>query len=384
MTLLDQLQNQTRSLLETLVACPSVTPDDANCQQIIAEQLQSVGFATESLRFGEVDNLWATHGEHGPLLVFAGHTDVVPTGDLNEWQSNPFQPSEREGYLYGRGCADMKSGLSAMIVAAMQYAKVRPEHAGRIGFLITSDEEGIATDGTVRVMEALAERGEQINYAIVGEASSESELADRVMIGRRGSLSGNLRVIGKQGHIAYPHTAINPIHQLAPALAELAETVWDEGNEHFPPTSFQCSNLNAGVGANNVIPGVADLQFNFRFCTESDPDDLKARVIRFLDKYGFDYELTWNLSGLPFITNDGELTQVVSDTIQDHRGQPPQLFTGGGTSDARFIAPSGAQVVELGPVGKTAHKIDERVRIEDLGKLSAIYLDIIGRLLDNA
>lgn len=368
-------------LTQALIACKSITPEDGGCQQLIAAQLEAVGFETHHLRFEDTDNLWAVHGDSGPVFCFAGHTDVVPPGDLTQWDSDPFQPEIRGEHLYGRGAADMKSGLAAMISAAVNFVTAQPDHSGRVAFLITSDEEGVATNGTQKVIEWLQQRNETIDYCIVGEASSVASLGDRVMVGRRGSLLGKLTVVGKQGHIAYPHLADNPIHHLAPALAALTTIEWDQGNAYFPPTSFQVSNLRAGEGADNVIPGTATAWFNFRYATESSADTLKTRVHDTLDALGFKYELEWRLSGEPFLTGEGELTRAVSAVIEKHTGSPPELSTAGGTSDARFISPIGAQVVELGPINATIHKINERVRVDDLPRLAKLYQDTLAALI---
>ena len=368
-------------LTRELIRLPSVTPEDAGCQQLMAERLQAIGFRVEHLRFGDVDNFWAERGDSGPILVFAGHTDVVPTGPETDWQSPPFEPSERDGYLYGRGAADMKASLAAMVVACERFVEAHPDHEGRIGFLITSDEEGPAVDGTVKVVEWLQGQDKQIDYCLVGEPSSEQRLGDIIKNGRRGSLGGLLTVKGVQGHIAYPQLADNPIHRAAPALAELAAETWDEGNEFFPPTSFQVSNISGGTGASNVIPGELEVMFNFRFSTEQTATDLQARTEAILDKHNLDFSLEWNLSGEPFITGAGELVEAAVDSIREHLDRNVELSTAGGTSDGRFIAPTGAQVLELGPVNATIHKIDERVLIEDLEPLALLYQGILERLL---
>ena len=371
-------------LTRALIARRSLTPDDAGCCALIGERLQRLGFALEWIGAGGVTNLWATYGSGAPLLVLAGHTDVVPTGPVERWASDPFEPSIRDGVLYGRGAADMKSGLAAMVCAAEHLLAAGPI-TGTLAFLITSDEEGPAQHGTKHVVEVLKARGVKPDYAIVGEATGEHRLGDRITIGRRGSLGCNLRVLGKQGHVAYPLKADNPIHRLAPALAELVAIEWDRGNAHFPPTSFQVSNLNAGTGANNVIPGEAAVVFNFRYCTESTADGLKARVHEVLDRHGLRYEADWWHSGQPFLTRHGALIEATRAAIRDVTGiADPQTFTGGGTSDARFIAPMGAEVIELGPVNDSIHKIDEHVLVADLDRLSAIYEGILRRLLSPA
>lgn len=363
-----------------LIARRSLTPDDAGCCELIAQRLRPLGFAIEYVNAGGVTNLWATQGSGGPLLILAGHTDVVPTGPREHWATDPFVPTIRDGVLYGRGAADMKSGLAAM-VCATERLLARRSLKGRLAFLITSDEEGAARHGTRHAVDVLKARGIKPDYAIVGEATAAAQLGDRITIGRRGSLGCNLKVLGKQGHVAYPDKADNPIHRLAPALAELCATRWDDGNAHFPPTSFQVSNLHSGTGANNVIPGHADLIFNFRFCTESTAEDLKARVTEVLDRHGLRYEADWWLSGEPFLTAPGALIEAAQASIAEITGLTPSLFTGGGTSDARFLAPWGAQTVEIGPVNDSIHKVDEHVNVADLPRLSAIYERILDRLL---
>lgn len=374
------IANPVLELTRALIKRRSLTPDDAGCCELIAERLRGLGFTLEYIDAGGVTNLWATRGCGAPMLILAGHTDVVPTGPLEDWDSDPFEPTIRNGLLYGRGAADMKSGLAAMVCAAERFL-ARREPRGTLAFLITSDEEGAARHGTRHAVEVLRSRGIRPHYAIVGEATAAARLGDRIVIGRRGSLGCNLRVLGRQGHVAYPDKADNPIHRLAPALAELVATRWDEGNAHFPPTSFQISNLHSGTGANNVIPGHADLIFNFRFCTESTAEDLKTRVTEILNRHGLRYEADWWLSGEPFLTRDGELIQAAQASIADITGQTPTLFTGGGTSDARFLAPWGAQTVEIGPVNDSIHKVNEHVAIADLMPLSMIYERILDRLL---
>ncbi|HEX7034469.1 MAG TPA: succinyl-diaminopimelate desuccinylase [Pseudomonadales bacterium] len=365
-----------------LLRRPSVTPDDAGCQALLAERLTAAGFRCRSLPFGRVSNLWATRGSGGPLFVFAGHTDVVPPGPDAAWSSPPFEPQIRGGYLYGRGAADMKSSLAAMLVATERFLAARPSHPGRIGFLITSDEEGDAVDGTRAVIDALTREGERIDYCVVGEPSSADALGDTIRIGRRGSLNGYLVVQGVQGHVAYPDRADNPIHRLAPALAELAATRWDDGNAHFPPTSWQASNIRAGTGASNVIPGELSLEFNFRYCTEQTAAGLERRVEEVLRRHGLRYRLRWQLSGEPFLTAaGGELVSAVQQSVREVTGRTPELSTGGGTSDGRFIAPTGAQVVELGPCNATIHKVDERIAVADLAPLAAVYQRLLERLL---
>ena len=369
------------NLLFDLLRRPSITPDDAGCQDIIAARLGKLGFECETLVFGEVTNLWARRGTGSPVFCFAGHTDVVPPGDVNDWQSDPFEPDIRGEHVYGRGSADMKSGLAAMVVAVERFLGDHPDHPGSIAFLITSDEEGRARDGTLKVMEALTNRGEEIDWCVIGEPSSHAELGDVVRIGRRGSLSGMLDVRGVQGHVAYPQLADNPIRRFAPVLAELHGIVWDEGNEFFPPTSFQVVNIQSGVGAPNVTPAQLSARFNFRYSTEWDHHRLKERVQAILDAHDIDYELRWHLSGEPFLTEPGQLIDAVSKAVEEHTGRAPELSTGGGTSDGRFISPAGVDVVELGPISASIHKIDEHVRMDDVGTLTSMYQRILELLL---
>ena len=364
-----------------LIARNSVTPADAGCQRVMAERLAALGFTIETLRFGNVDNLWARRGEASPVLCFAGHTDVVPTGPLEEWRSNPFAPSIRDGVLYGRGAADMKSGLAAMITATEAFVSEHPDHTGSIAFLITSDEEGPSVDGTKRVVEVLRERAQQIDYCVVGEPSSQTEVGDTIKIGRRGSLSGRLTVHGVQGHVAYPQLAENPVHTLAPALAELTLLRWDEGDEFFQPTSFQISNLNAGTGAPNVIPGELKARFNLRFSPVQSIETLKEIVESVLRKHGVRFTIDWYVSGMPFYTPPGALSDATVEAVKAVRGEAPVLSTGGGTSDGRFIAPMGAQVVELGVTNATIHKVNECVAIAEIEQLEKMYLGILQRLL---
>ncbi|HKK05191.1 MAG TPA: succinyl-diaminopimelate desuccinylase [Gammaproteobacteria bacterium] len=371
----------TLELAKALIARASVTPEDAGCQALMAERLSAIGFTVEHLRFGEVDNLWARRGKEAPRLAFAGHTDVVPTGPVERWASPPFEPTEQDGNLYGRGAADMKGSLAAMVTACERFVAAHPDHQGSIAFLITSDEEGPSIDGTVKVIEALEARGEKIDWALVGEPSSNRSLGDTIKNGRRGSLSGALRVRGKQGHVAYPHLADNPVHRLAPALAELCATEWDRGNDHFPPTTFQVSNLHAGTGATNVIPGELEMLFNFRFSTEVTDEQLRERVEDILNRYDVDYDLDWTLSGHPFLTPAGELVSAAREAITEVCGIDAELSTAGGTSDGRFIAPTGAQVLELGPLNATIHQVDEHVAIADLDGLSSLYERILIKLL---
>ncbi|WP_437883177.1 succinyl-diaminopimelate desuccinylase [Pseudomonas sp. LRF_L74] len=365
-----------------LIRRPSVTPEDADCQTLMCERLAAAGFTIERMRIGEVDNFWAVRGGEGPVLCFAGHTDVVPTGPLQAWQHAPFDAQvDEDGMLCGRGAADMKGSLASMIIAVERFVAEHPNHKGRIAFLITSDEEGPAQHGTKAVVERLRERNERLDWCIVGEPSSTTLLGDVVKNGRRGSLGATLSVYGKQGHVAYPHLAQNPIHLAAPALAELAGEHWDHGNDYFPPTSFQISNLNAGTGASNVIPGELKALINFRFSTESSVDSLESRTKAILDKHGLDYHLEWALSGLPFLTQPGELLDAVAASIRETTGRETTPSTSGGTSDGRFIATLGTQVVELGPVNATIHQINERVLASDLDLLADIYQQTLVKLL---
>ena len=371
----------TLDLSRALIERPSVTPDDHGCQQLLAERLQAIGFRIEQLRFADVDNLWARRGDATPLFVFAGHTDVVPPGPLDDWDSPPFEPVIRDGLLYGRGAADMKCSIAAMVTACERFVADHPDHAGSIAFLITSDEEGPSINGTVKVIEALQARGEQIDCCLVGEPSSKTHTGDTIKNGRRGSLNGILKIRGQQGHVAYPHLADNPIHKAAPALAELSSVEWDQGNEFFPPTTLQISNIRAGSGTENVIPGVLDILFNLRFSTESTAESIKSRVEDILTRHGLDYTLTWKLSGKPFLTAAGDLVDAARTAIQAVAGIDTELSTSGGTSDGRFIAPTGAQVLELGPVNATIHQINECVNVAELDTLSAIYEEILKQLL---
>jgi succinyl-diaminopimelate desuccinylase len=373
--------SQALELAENLIARRSVTPADEGCQQLIAQRLKAVGFSVEPLRFGNVENLWARRGAAAPVFCFAGHTDVVPTGPLEEWRSDPFVPTQREGLLYGRGAADMKTGLAAMVTATEEFVRRHPRHRGSIAFLITSDEEGPSVDGTKRVAEALAGRGERIDWCLVGEPSSEATIGDTVKVGRRGSLSGRLTVHGVQGHVAYPQLAENPVHTLAPALAELTRHVWDEGTEHFQPTTFQVSNLNAGTGAPNVIPGELKARFNLRYSPVQTLEKLKSTVEEILRKHGVRYTIEWYVSGEPFYTAPGQLSDAVGEAVAQVTGARPRLSTGGGTSDGRFIAPLGAQVVELGVVNASIHKVNECVRVADLEALERMYLNVLRKLL---
>lgn len=371
----------TLDLAIDLIQRPSVTPEDEGCQALMMARLAAIGFHCEPLRFGEVDNFWAVRGDEGPLLCFAGHTDVVPTGPESDWQTPPFEPEISGGMLRGRGAADMKGSLAAMVTACERFVSEHPDHHGRIAFLITSDEEGPAKNGTVKVVEWLESQGEKIDWCVVGEPSSTDAVGDVIKNGRRGSLGAVLKVRGIQGHVAYPHLAKNPIHLAAPALAELAAEQWDDGNDFFPATSFQISNINGGTGATNVIPGELEVVFNFRFSTELTADMLQQRTEAILDKHGLDYALEWNLSGQPFLTSEGPLVEAAQNAIRRVTGRDTVLSTAGGTSDGRFIAPTGAQVVELGPVNATIHKVDECVNAEDLNQLSAMYQAMMDDLL---
>jgi len=381
--------SRTLQLAEQLIARRSVTPEDGGCQALIAARLQPLGFACETLQCGPDDlrvaNLWAVRrgsaGRDGLLLAFAGHTDVVPTGPLAQWASDPFVPTHRDGRLHGRGAADMKTSIAAMVVAIEEFVAAHPGHAGSIAVLFTSDEEGPALDGTVRVVERLQARGERLDACVVGEPTSVQRLGDMIKNGRRGSLSGRLTVRGVQGHIAYPQLARNPIHLAAPALAELVATVWDGGNAYFPPTGFQVSNIHAGTGAGNVIPGELVVDFNFRFCTESTPESLQARVQAVLERHGLDAQVAWSLGGLPFLTPAGSLTEALARAIREETGATPELSTTGGTSDGRFIARICPQVVEFGPVNATIHKIDEHVAVEDIEPLKNVYRRTMENLL---
>src|SRR5262245_4626568 len=368
-------------LAKELIGRKSITPEDGGCQEVLAKRLSAAGFKCEPMKFGAVTNLWARRGSGHPVVCFAGHTDVVPTGPLSEWHSDPFVPTIRDGRLYGRGAADMKSSIAAFVVATEAFIQERPKHAGAIAFLPTSDEEGPAVDGTVRVVEALKKRGETVDYCIVGEPTSVDALGDMVKNGRRGSLSGKLTVRGVQGHVAYPHLARNPVHELAPALAELAATQWDKGNESFPPTTWQISNIHAGTGAANVIPGSAEVDFNFRFSTESTDASLKQRLESILKKNQLDYSIDWTLGAKPFLSKNGRLAQTVLEVGKRHTGQRGELSTTGGTSDARFIIEICPEVLELGPVNASIHKLNENIELGALKLLPQIYLDTLRALL---
>ncbi len=369
------------ALAQELIERRSVTPQDGGCQALIARRLERAGFRCESMPFGEVTNLWARRGSDRPLVCFAGHTDVVPTGPLSEWHSDPFVPTIRDGKLFGRGAADMKSSIAAFVVAAERFIAERPDHRGSIAFLLTSDEEGPSVDGTARVVERLKQRGETIDYCIVGEPSSVDALGDTLKIGRRGSLSAKLLVRGIQGHVAYPQLVKNPIHLLAPALAELVRTQWDQGNESFPPTSFQASNVHAGTGAGNVVPGAVELDFNFRFSTESSDASLRDRVESILRKHALDFSIQWTLGAKPFLSRRGRLADIVLQVAKRRTGHSGELSTTGGTSDARFIIDICPEVIELGPVNTSIHKLNEHIALQELEALPLIYLDTLRALL---
>ncbi|WP_337882406.1 succinyl-diaminopimelate desuccinylase [Chromobacterium haemolyticum] len=372
----------TLELARQLIRLDSVTPRDQGCQELMIARLEAIGFRVERMRFGDVDNFWARRGGDGPLVCFAGHTDVVPTGPLEQWDSPPFEPTVRNGLLYGRGAADMKASLAAFVTACEDFVALHPGHPGSIALLITSDEEGVAVDGSVKVVDALEARGETIDYCIVGEPTSDQALGDTIKNGRRGSLSGQLIVHGIQGHIAYPHLAKNPVHLMAPALAELAATRWDEGNAFFPPTSWQVSNIHAGTGASNIIPGHCEIRFNFRFSPESSAESLKERVCAILDRHGLGYELHWQLSGQPFLTQPGKLTDALGRAIAAVAGRQAELSTTGGTSDGRFIKRIARELVEFGPINATIHKLNECVEVADIEPLSAIYRRTLEQLLN--
>ncbi len=379
--LLNKMKNDILSLAQNLIRRPSISPDDQGCQQVIAERLEKLGFSIEWLPFNDTLNLWAKHGTTAPIFAFAGHTDVVPAGDENQWTYPPFSAEIVGDMLYGRGAADMKGSLAAMVVAAEEFVKANPNHQGTVALLITSDEEAAAKDGTVRVVETLMARGENIDYCLVGEPSSSQTLGDMVKNGRRGSLTGNLYIQGIQGHVAYPHLAENPVHKAVPFLQELTTYQWDKGNEFFPPTSLQIANIQAGTGSNNVIPGELFVQFNLRYCTEVTDDIIKNKVAEMLAKHGLKYCIEWNLSGKPFLTKLNKLVQAVVEALEKIVNISPQLDTGGGTSDARFIALMGGEVVELGPLNRTIHKVDECVSVTDLAILGKVYKSILEKLL---
>lgn len=375
------LANETLALTVELLKRRSLTPDDAGCHDLIAARLQKIGFHVERICHNGVDNLWARRGTAVPVVCFAGHTDVVPTGPLDQWLSDPFEPTLRDGQLYARGAADMKTSDAAFVIATERFVAAHPDHAGSIAFLLTSDEEGPATDGTVRVVEALKARGETLDYCIVGEPTSAAEFGDTIKNGRRGSLSGTLRIKGVQGHIAYPHLAKNPIHLAAPAIAELADTMWDEGNAYFPPTTWQISNMHSGTGATNVIPGEVEIQFNFRYSTASTAEGLIEAVNEILESHGLDFEIDWKLSGKPFLTPRGLLCDRLSEAIREITGLTPELSTTGGTSDGRFIADICREVVEFGPLNMSIHKLNEHVAVDNIEPLAVIYQKTLEKLL---
>lgn len=373
--------SNTLELLKDLIRRPSVTPKDEGCQDVLAARLSPLGFSEERLDFSDTQNLWLRRGQTKPLLVFLGHTDVVPPGPLESWQSPPFEPTIRDGKLYGRGAADMKGGIAAFVTAVERFVSKHPDHHGSIAVMMTSDEEGIATHGVVKVVEVLEARDEKIDWCLVGEPSSDKKIGDVIRVGRRGSLCAKLTVQGIQGHVAYPELADNPIHTFAPALKALTKEVWDRGNAFFPPTSLQISNIHSGTGAENIIPGSLEIQFNLRFCTELDEQKIKDRTHAILDKHGFNYDLQWRLSGNPFLTAHGELIDATHAAIKTVTGYETTDDTGGGTSDGRFIAPTGAQVIELGPLNETIHKVNENIAVDDLEVLSSIYEQILVNLL---
>ena len=368
--------SETRKLAEQLIELPSVTPDDGGCQSLLAKRLSQAGFSIDYLNFEDVSNLWAVIGDSGPLFTFVGHTDVVPPGPIESWDSAPFTPTVRDKFLFGRGAADMKSSLAAMVTAIERFLANNTLNF-KLAYLVTSDEEGPAINGIKRVIETFDSSNTKIDYCLVGEPSSSESLGDTIKIGRRGSLNGKLKLLGVKGHVAYPHLAKNPIHIAAPMLSELVSETWDRGNEHFPPTSFQISNVHAGVGVSNVIPGGIEIDFNFRYSTETNEELIKERVVNILNKHTSDYELEWSLSGKPFLTQASDFIEIISDSVQKVVGKKPLLSTAGGTSDGRFIAPTGAQVVELGPSNKTIHKVNECVQIDDIEQLSTIYEKIL-------
>ena len=369
--------SNTLELAKSLISKPSITPDDHGCQAIMIDRLKKIGFEIHPLKFGDVDNFWAVHGDSGPLFAFAGHTDVVPAGDENAWNTKPFEPTIKDGYLYGRGSADMKGGLASMVTATEKFIKENPNHKGRIAFLITSDEEGVAVNGTVKVMDYLKANEQKIDYCLLGEPSSTSSTGDVIKNGRRGSLNGVLKINGKQGHVAYPHLAKNPIHLVSPALDDLCNQEWDNGNDYFPATSFQISNMHSGDGVTNVIPGDAQVKFNFRYSTETNKENLQKKVHEILDLHNLDYSIEWSHSGYPFLTPKGELVSACVEAIKKTKGIETELSTSGGTSDGRFIAQEGTQVVELGPVNATIHQINESVLVQDLDDLSEIYYQVL-------
>ena len=372
--------SNTLELAKSLISKPSITPDDHGCQAIMIDRLNKIGFEIHPLKFGDVDNFWAVHGDSGPLFAFAGHTDVVPAGDENAWNTKPFEPTIKDGYLYGRGAADMKGGLASMVTATEKFIKENPNHKGRIAFLITSDEEGVAVNGTVKVMDYLKANEQNIDYCLLGEPSSTSSTGDVIKNGRRGSLNGVLKINGKQGHVAYPHLAKNPIHLVSPALDDLCNQEWDNGNDYFPATSFQISNMHSGDGVTNVIPGDAQVKFNFRYSTETNKENLQKKVHEILDLHNLDYSIEWSHSGYPFLTPKGALVSACVEAIKKTKGIDTELSTSGGTSDGRFIAQEGTQVVELGPVNASIHQINESVLVQDLDDLSEIYYQVLRKI----
>ena len=373
--------NNTLYLAKSLISQASITPDDKGCQSIMIERLKKIGFEVHSLKFADVDNFWATRGSSGPIFAFAGHTDVVPAGNEDEWNTVPFEPTIKDGYLYGRGAADMKGGLAAMVTATESFVKDNPNHKGTIAFLITSDEEGVAINGTVKVMDYLKENNQRIDYCLLGEPSSTSVTGDVIKNGRRGSLNGVINVNGKQGHVAYPHLAKNPIHLFSQALSDLCSQEWDSGNEYFPATSFQVSNIHSGDGVTNVIPGKAKIMFNFRYSTETTKEELMAKVHEILDNHKIDYTIDWSHSGYPFLTPVGDLVSACVSAVEATKDITPELSTSGGTSDGRFIAQEGTQIVELGPVNATIHQVNESILVEDLEDLSHIYSKVLSKIL---
>ena len=373
--------SETLELAKSLISKASVTPDDKGCQSIMIERLKKIGFEIHPLKFGDVDNFWATRGNGGPLFAFAGHTDVVPAGNEDAWNTKPFEPTIKDGFLYGRGAADMKGGLASMVTATENFVKENPNHNGTIAFLITSDEEGVAINGTVKVMDYLKENNQKIDFCLIGEPSSTNITGDVIKNGRRGSLNGEINVQGQQGHVAYPHLAQNPIHLIAPALSELCKQEWDNGNEYFPATSFQISNVHSGDGVTNVIPGEAKVMFNIRYSTETTKEELKSKVHEILDLHKLDYSVDWSHSGYPFLTPKGELVSACISAVKETKEITPELATSGGTSDGRFIAQEGTQVVELGPVNATIHQVNESVLVQDLEDLSRIYYKVLTKIL---
>ena len=373
--------NNTLDLAKLLISQASITPDDKGCQSIMIERLKKIGFEVHSLKFADVDNFWATRGSSGPIFAFAGHTDVVPAGNEDDWNTVPFEPTIKDGYLYGRGAADMKGGLAAMVTATESFVKDNPNHKGTIAFLITSDEEGVAINGTVKVMDYLKENNQKIDYCLLGEPSSTSVTGDVIKNGRRGSLNGVINVNGQQGHVAYPHLAKNPIHLFSQALSDLCAQEWDSGNEYFPATSFQVSNIHSGDGVTNVIPGKAKIMFNFRYSTETTKEELMAKVHEILDNHKIDYTIDWSHSGYPFLTPVGDLVSACVSAVEETKDITPELSTSGGTSDGRFIAQEGTQIVELGPVNATIHQVNESILVEDLEDLSHIYSKVLSKIL---